>query len=112
MTQRKSLARKLIVLFIVLVILIPCSVLVYDTVVSSNEERVDFYYMMSDGGMGALKKNIPRTDKEAMLKNVLAILQEGPNAVRQLLCRRIWRYALLHWSKPLLLWIFPRNIYR
>ena len=56
MTQRKSLARKLIVLFIVLVILIPCSVLVYDTVVSSNEERVDFYYMMSDGGMGALKK--------------------------------------------------------
>lgn len=80
MTQRKSLARKLIVLFIVLVILIPCSVLVYDTVVSSNEERVDFYYMMSDGGMGALKKNIPRTDKEAMLKNVLAILQEGPNA--------------------------------
>ena len=36
--------------------------------------------MMSDGGMGALKKNIPRTDKEAMLKNVLAILQEGPNA--------------------------------
>ena len=43
MTQRKSLARKLIVLFIVLVILIPCSVLVYDTVVSSNEERVDFY---------------------------------------------------------------------
>ena len=49
MTQRKSLVRKLIVLFIVLVILIPCSVLVYDTVVSSNEERVDFYYMMSDG---------------------------------------------------------------
>lgn len=36
--------------------------------------------MMSDGSMGALKKNIPRTDKEAMLKNVLAILQEGPNA--------------------------------
>ena len=80
MTQRKSLVRKLIVLFIVLVILIPCSVLVYDTVVSSNEERVDFYYMMSDGGMGALKKNIPRTDREEMLKNVLAILQEGPNA--------------------------------
>ena len=95
MTQRKSLARKLIVLFIVLVILIPCSVLVYDTVVSSNEERVDFYYMMSDGGMGALKKKIPRT-----------------RMVRQLLCRRIWRYALLHWSKPLLQWIFPRNIYR
>ena len=47
MTQRKSLARKLIVLFIVLVILIPCSVLVYDTVVSSNEERVDFYYKSS-----------------------------------------------------------------
>ena len=80
MTQRKSLVRKLIVLFIVLVILIPCSVLVYDTVVSSNEERVDFYYMMSDGGMGALKKNIPRTDREDMLKTVLAILQEGPNA--------------------------------
>ena len=80
MTQQKSLVRKLIVLFIVLVILIPCSVLVYDTVVSSNEERVDFYYMMSDGGMGALKKNIPRTDREEMLKNVLAILQEGPNA--------------------------------
>ena len=67
MTQRKSLARKLIVLFIVLVILIPCSVLVYDTVVSSNEERVDFYYMMSDGGMGALKKKIPRTDREELL---------------------------------------------
>ena len=113
MTQRKSLARKLIVLFIVLVILIPCSVLVYDTVVSSNEERVDFYYMMSDGSMSALKKNIPRTDKEAMLKNVLAILQEVlMRMVRQLLCRRIWRYALLHWSKPLLQWIFPRNIYR
>ena len=45
MTQRKSLARKLIVLFIVLVILIPCSVLVYDTVVSSSEERVDCYYI-------------------------------------------------------------------
>lgn len=56
MTQRKSLARKLIVLFIVLVILIPCSVLVYDTVVSSNEERVDFYYMMSDGSMGCSEK--------------------------------------------------------
>lgn len=80
MAQRKSLVRKVIVLFIALVILIPCSVLIYDAVTSSSEEKVDFYYMMSDGSMGALEKRIPKADRQEMAETVLAILQEGPKA--------------------------------
>ena len=80
MAQRKSLVRKVIVLFIALVILIPCSVLIYDATVSSSEEKVDFYYMMSDGGMGALEKKIPKADRQETLETVLATLQEGPKA--------------------------------
>lgn len=80
MAQRKSLVRKLIVLFIALVILIPCSVLVYDARVSSSEERVDFYYMMSDGSMSALEKRIPKANRQEMLETTLATLQAGPNA--------------------------------
>lgn len=80
MAQRKALVRKVIVLFIALVILIPCSVLIYDAVTSSNEVSVDFYYMMSDGSMKPLEKKLPKADRQETLETVLVTLQGGPKA--------------------------------
>ena len=45
MVKRDSNFRKAIVLIAVLIVLVPCAFLLYDSVVSSGEEKVEFYYM-------------------------------------------------------------------
>lgn len=78
MAKRNNLLRKAIVLIIALVILIPCSVLIYDAAIASGEEKVDFYYMMSDGKMKPIEKKIRSESTEDTLVTVLNTLKEGP----------------------------------
>ena len=78
MAKRNNLLRKAIVLIIALVILIPCSVLIYDAVIASGEEKVEFYYMMSDGKMKPIEKDIRGENMEDTLLTALNTLKEGP----------------------------------
>ena len=78
MANREGLFRKAIALIIALVILIPCSVLIYDAVIASGEEKVEFYYMMSDGKMKPIEKDIRGENMEDTLLTALNTLKEGP----------------------------------
>lgn len=78
MANREKLFRRVIATIIVLIILIPCSVLIYDTVTTSGEETVEFYYMSGDGSMKPMEKNIRGENREDTLMTVLNTLKEGP----------------------------------
>ncbi|MGN0135811.1 GerMN domain-containing protein [Anaerotignum sp.] len=78
MAKGKNFFRKAIILIIALIILIPCSVLFYDAAIASGEEKVDFYYMMTDGKMKPFEKKIRSESKEDTLVTVLNTLKEEP----------------------------------
>lgn len=78
MAKRNTLFRKVNILIIVLVILIPCSVLLYDAVIASGEENVDFYYMTTEGKMKPIEKKIRGESTEDTLITVLHALKEEP----------------------------------
>lgn len=78
MANREKFFRKAIAVIIVLIILIPCSVLLYDSAIASGEEKVEFYYMTSDGSMKPVEKNIRGENMEDTLVTVLHTLKEGP----------------------------------
>ena len=80
MTQRGTPFRRVILFILALVILIPCSVLVYDAAIASSEQSVALYYMMSDGSMKSTEKKISKSDRKDMLETVLQLLQEGSKA--------------------------------
>ena len=67
MANRNSKLRKAIVMVIVLIVLVPCAFLLYDSIVSSGEEKVEFYYMTSDGMMKPVKKDIRGENTEDIL---------------------------------------------
>ena len=69
--------RKVIVLFIVLIVLIPCAVLLYDAVTASGEETVEFYYMTNEGKMEPTEKNIRGENLEDILVTTLNTLKDG-----------------------------------
>ena len=69
MKEKKNLLRKAVVAVIVLVILIPCSVLVYETSQTKDESTIQLYYMMNDGNV---------TFTENALEETLAMLRDGP----------------------------------
>lgn len=75
MTQAKI--RKAIVLFIALIVLIPCVVMVYDSVTVSDEKKVEFYYMTSDGAMKPTVKSIRGENLEDILTTTLNTLKSG-----------------------------------
>lgn len=78
MAKQDSRLRKAIVMVIVLFILIPCAFLLYDSVVASGEEKVEFYYMTSDGTMKPTEKKIRGENLEDTLLTTLNTLKEGP----------------------------------
>ena len=69
--------RKVIVLFIVLIVLIPCAVLLYDAVTASGEETVEFYYMTNEGKMEPTEQNIRGENLEDILVTTLNTLKDG-----------------------------------
>lgn len=80
MANRNSKLRKAIVMVIVLIVLVPCAFLLYDSIVSSGEEKVEFYYMTSDGMMKPVKKDIRGENTEDILVTTLNTLKSGTTA--------------------------------
>ena len=56
--------------------LIPCSVLVYETSQTKDESTIQLYYMMNDGKMKPVGRNVTFT--ENALEETLAMLRDGP----------------------------------
>lgn len=71
----KKILRKIIMAIIVLVILVPCSVLIYDITRARDENTVELYYMMNDGRMKPLERTAAGND---ILEEALAMLKDGP----------------------------------
>lgn len=80
MALRESKLRKAIVMVIVLIMLVPCVFLLYDSVVASGEEKVEFYYMTSEGVMKPVKKEIRGENTEDILITTLHTLKNGTTA--------------------------------
>ena len=80
MVKRDSNFRKAIVLIAVLIVLVPCAFLLYDSVVASGEEKVEFYYMTSDGMMKPTKKEIRGENTEDILVTTLHTLKNSTMA--------------------------------
>ena len=72
--------RKAIVMISVLIVLVPCAFILYDSVVASGEEKVEFYFMNSDGMMKPVKKEIRGENTEDILVTTLNTLKEGTTA--------------------------------
>ena len=77
MANRNSKLRKAIVMVIVLIVLVPCAFLLYDSMVASGEEKVELYYMTSDGVMKPVKKDIRGENTEDVLMTTLNTLKGG-----------------------------------
>lgn len=80
MAQKESKVRKAIVMVIVLIVLVPCAFLLYDSVIASGEEKVEFYYMTNDGVMKPVEKNIRGENMEDILVTTLNTLKGGTTA--------------------------------
>lgn len=80
MAQRESKLRKAIVMLIVLIVLVPCAFMLYDSVIVSGEEKVEFYYMTSDGVMKPTKKEIRGENTEDILVTTLRTLKNDTTA--------------------------------
>lgn len=72
--------RKAIVMIIVLIVLVPCAFILYDSVVASGGEKVEFYFMNGDGMMKPVKKEIRGENTEDILVTTLNTLKEGTTA--------------------------------
>lgn len=76
MTEKKW--RKVIAAILIVLVLIPCGILFYESVLSSDDGKVEFYYMTTEGMMKPLKKEAVEGNREEMLLQTLQALQEGP----------------------------------
>ncbi|MBR6543300.1 MAG: GerMN domain-containing protein [Anaerotignum sp.] len=77
MALRESKLRKAIVMIIVLIVLVPCAFLMYDSMISSGEEKVEFYYMTNEGTMKPMKRDIRGENTEDILVTTLHTLKNG-----------------------------------
>ena len=77
MAQRENKLRKAIIMIVVLIILVPCAFLLYDTVIASGEEKVEFYYMTNEGKMKPTQKDIRGESTEDVLVTTLNTLKAG-----------------------------------
>lgn len=75
MAQTKM--RKAIVMIIALIVLVPCAFFLYDSVIVSDEEKVEFYYMTGDSVMKPVKKDIRGENTEDILVTTLHTLKDG-----------------------------------
>lgn len=80
MAQPENKLRKAIVMVIVLIVLVPCAFLLYDSVIVSGEEKVEFYYMTNEGVMKPTKKDIRGENLEDILVTTLNTLKNGTTA--------------------------------
>lgn len=78
MAKQEKRLRKAIAVIIVLIILVPCAFLLYDSVVASGEETVEFYYVTADGTMQPTEKVIRGENMEDTLLTTLNTLKDGP----------------------------------
>lgn len=78
MTEKKL--RKVIAVIVVLLVLVPCAFYLYDSLVASGEEKVEFYYMAADGTMQPLEKEVRGENREDTLLTTLHTLKDGPKA--------------------------------
>ena len=70
--------RKAIAVIVIVLVLIPCAFFLYDSVVASGEENVEFYYMMAEGTMQPIEKEIRGETREDTLMTTLHTLKDGP----------------------------------
>ena len=75
MAQRENKLRKAIVMLIVLIVLVPCAFMLYDSTIVSGEKKVEFYYMTGDGVMKPVKKEIRGENTEDILVTTLRTLK-------------------------------------
>lgn len=80
MALRETKIRKAIVMVIVLIVLVPCAFLLYDSIISSGEEKVEFYYMSNEGVMQPTKKDIRGENTEDILVTTLNTLKNDTTA--------------------------------
>ena len=77
--------KKAIMVIIVLLVLIPCSFLLYDSLTDSGE-AVELYYMTTDGTMKPTEKEIAQQNREDTLLTTLHTLQNGPKTEGAIAC--------------------------
>ena len=70
--------RKAIAVIVVLLVLVPCAFLLYDSTVASGEENVELYFMSTDGTMKPIEKEVRGETREDTLLTTLHTLKEGP----------------------------------
>lgn len=80
MAKQIKAVQKLIVVIIALVIFIPCSALLYETLEASGGQKAELYYIMADGRMKPLSQEIAGENREECLQKTLQALQKGPTA--------------------------------
>ncbi len=78
MEKQSVFVRRIIMAIIAMLILIPCSVLLFDAVEASGEEKAEFYYMMTDGKMKPIDREVRGGDPQEVLENTMLSLKEGP----------------------------------
>ncbi len=78
MTEGNSKLRKAILWIIALIILVPASFLLYDSVIASGEEKVEFYYMTPENKMKPFSMDIRSESLEDTLMTTLYTLKESP----------------------------------
>ena len=80
MALRETKIRKAIVMIVVLIVLVPCAFLLYDSIIASGEEKVEFYYMSNEGVMQPTKKDIRGENTEYILVTTLNSLKNDTTA--------------------------------
>ncbi len=80
MAKKIKTGRRLVVILIALLILIPCSIWFLDMARTAGRERAELYYMMADGRMKPIERRISGQTQEEILENTLLTLKEGPKA--------------------------------
>ena len=78
MTEYKNAIRGIVITILAILILIPCSLFLFEVIKSSGTEKVEFYYMMNDGRLKAVDGWIESSTQGEMLEEVLTALKEPP----------------------------------
>ncbi len=78
MTEHKKAIRNILMGIVTILILIPCSLFLFEVIKSSGAEKVEFYYMMNDGRLKPVDGWIETRTQGEMLEDMLSALKEPP----------------------------------
>lgn len=78
MAQENSKLRKAILGIVVLIVLVPLTFLLYDSVIASGEKEIEFYYMTAENKMKPFSMDIRGENREDTLMTALQTLKESP----------------------------------